>query len=98
MKFVILLLLLIFLTVGVVSANDNITDDISLNEEMSSQNVSETPVTEEIESDGNDNIQNFEETTIQAKDVNTYYKEKCLFKGLQQSANCKQEDSHFLKQ
>ena len=73
---IILLLLLIFLTVGVVSANDNITDDISLNEEMSSQNVSETPVTEEIESDGNDNIQNFEETTIQAKDVNTYYKEK----------------------
>ena len=55
---IILLLLLIFLTVGVVSANDNITNDISLNEEMSSQNVSETPLTEEIESDGNDNIQN----------------------------------------
>ena len=73
---IILLLLLIFLTVGVVSANDNITDDISLNGEMSSQNVSETPVTEEIGSDGNDNVQNFEETTIQTKDVNTYYKEK----------------------
>ena len=73
---IILLLLLIFLTVGVVSANDNITDDISLNEEMPSQNLSETPLTEEIESDGNDNIQNFEETTIQVKDVNTYYKEK----------------------
>ena len=69
-------MLLIFLTVGVVSANDNITDDISLNGKMSSQNVSETPVTEEIGSDGNDNVQNFEETTIQTKDVNTYYKEK----------------------
>ena len=73
---IILLLLLIFLTVGVVSANDNLTDDISLNEEMSSQNVSETQITEEIESDGNDNIQNSEETTIQTKDVNMYYKEK----------------------
>ena len=76
---IILLLLLIFLTVGVVSANENITDDISLNDEISSQNVSETPITEEIESDSNDNIQNFQETTIEAKDVKTYYKEKSNF-------------------
>ena len=76
---IILLLLLIFLTVGVVSANENITDDISLNDEISSQNVSETPITEEIESDGNDNIQDFQETTIEAKDVKTYYKEKSNF-------------------
>ena len=76
---IILLLLLIFLTVGVVSANENITDDISLNDEISSQNVSETPITEEIESEGNDNIQDFQETTIEAKDVKTYYKEKSNF-------------------
>jgi hypothetical protein len=73
---IILLLLLIFLTVGIVSANENITDDISLNEEISSQNVSETPITKEIESDNNDNMQDPQETAIESKNVKTYYKEK----------------------
>ena len=84
---IILLLLLIFLTVGVVSANENITDDISLNDEISSQNVSETPINEEIESDSNDNTQNFQDTTIEAKDVKTYYKEKSNFVAYLKDAN-----------
>ena len=73
---IILLLLLIFLTAGIVSANENITDDISIQEETSVQNVSETPVNEVIESDADENVQNSQETAIEAKDVNTYYKEK----------------------
>ena len=71
------ILLLIFLTMGIVSANENITDDISLNDEIPSQDISETPLSHEIESDANEHIQNSQETTIiEAKDVKTYYKEK----------------------
>ena len=64
-------ILLIFLTVGFVSASENVTDDISLNE---------TPVTEEIENEVSESSQAIEdvptETHIETKDVTTYYKEK----------------------
>lgn len=77
---IILILFLIFLTAGIVSANENITDDVSLNEEMSSQNISEIPVDEKIEASVNETIQHSQkDTNIKAKDVETYYKEKSNF-------------------
>lgn len=75
---IILIFLLIFLTVGVVSANENITDDLSLSDETDSQDISQTPVAEEIESNVIDETVNNpqKDTSIKAKDVKTYYKEK----------------------
>ena len=62
---------LIFLTVGVVSASENITDDFSL---------TEVPIDEEIENSIDEPVKTVEnhptETKIETKGVTTYYKEK----------------------
>lgn len=72
-----LMVILIFLTVGMVSANQNGTDEISVDEEIPYQEISEAPIAEEIESIADENVTVSQETTkIEAKDVKTYYMEK----------------------
>ena len=65
------IILLIFLTVGVVSAEENVTEDIL---------IAETPINEDIESGMNESDQIIDNSPIEAKievkDVTTYYKEK----------------------
>lgn len=72
-----LILLLVFLTIGIVSANENVTDDISLNEVIHSQDIAEIPIAEETEGKLNEIVENSQiNTNIESKDVKTYYKEK----------------------
>ncbi len=74
------ILLLIFLTIGMVSASDNLTDEM-VHEENPSQTIDETPVVEEIESVENESSPVVEDipdkigTKIESKKVTTYYKE-----------------------
>ena len=78
-SFFISMLLLIFLTIGMVSASDNLTDEVSL-DDASAQSI-ETPISSEIESNANESSQISEDapsqvnTKMEAKDVTTYYKE-----------------------
>lgn len=79
--FLISLLILIFLSIGMVSASDNSTDEISLDNQTSVQSI-ETPINAEIEGDANESSQiagdapSQVNTKIESKDVTTYYKEK----------------------
>ena len=79
--FLISLLILIFLSIGMVSASDNSTDEISLDNQTSVQSI-ETQLNSEIERDTNQSSQIVEDapsqvnTKIESKDVTTYYKEK----------------------
>lgn len=76
-KFLIIpILLLILLSIGFVSASDNVTD------ESVSQPVDETPIYEEIDNDinGSSNIDSCPVSTkIESEDVATYYKENSEF-------------------
>ena len=75
------ILLLILLSIGFVSANDNVTDKISLDEEVISQNSDSNLISGDIESSTNESSQFIGEqhsqinTKIEAKPVKTYYKE-----------------------
>ena len=72
-----LILLLVFLTIGIVSANENVTGDISLNEVIHSQDIAEIPIAETTEGKLNEIVENSQiNTNIESKDVKTYYKEK----------------------
>ena len=72
-----LILLLVFLTIGIVSANENVTGDISLNEVIHSQDIAEIPIAEATEGKLNEIVENSQiNTNIESKDVKTYYKEK----------------------
>ncbi|WP_458405103.1 hypothetical protein [Methanobrevibacter sp.] len=77
------IILLVLLTIGMVSASDNITDDnIALEEESSTQAIAEAPANEEIESTVNESshvtVDNpiIVGTKIETKNVYAYYKEK----------------------
>ena len=72
-----LILLLVFLTIGIVSANENVTGDISLNEVIHSQDIAEIPIAEATEGKLNEIVENSQiNTNIESKGVKTYYKEK----------------------
>ena len=79
------ILLLILLSIGFVSASDNVTDEIALGDESVSQHVVDTPIDDEIESTVNESSNIVEgdsnpiNTKIEAKDVTTYYKENSNF-------------------
>jgi hypothetical protein len=64
-------LLLLFISIGAVSANDNVTDDVSLDEESLLTGIDETPVAEI-----NESSPTIQDSHIEVKDVKTYYKEK----------------------
>ncbi len=89
-KFLIVpILLLILLTIGIASASENVTDDISL-QETSSQRMDDAPVMEEIkinESSAIDDIQSKIDTKIESKNVNTYYKENSELVGYLKDTN-----------
>lgn len=90
-SFFISMLLLIFLTIGMVSASDNLTDEVSL-DDASAQSI-ETPISSEIESNANESSQISEDapsqvnTKMEAKDVTTYYKEKSELVGYLKDTN-----------
>ena len=77
-KFLIVpIFLLILLTIGMVSASE----DIALDNNVSSQDISETQIIEEIDDNASESTQAIEDspgiadTKIETKDVKTYYKE-----------------------
>lgn len=76
------ILLLIFFSIGFVSANDNVTEDISLSEEVISHDIDDNLISEDIESSAIeplktvDELQSQKNTKIESKNVKTYYKEK----------------------
>ena len=75
------MLILVFLAIGTVSATDNLTDEISLDDGPSAQGI-ENPIVSDIKSDANQSLQDIGDnqgqmnTKMKAKDVTTYYKEK----------------------
>ena len=75
------MLILLFMAIGTVSATDNLTDEISLDDEPSAQGI-ENPIVSDIKSDANHSLQDIGDhqsqmnTKMKAKDVTTYYKEK----------------------
>lgn len=73
-KFIIVpILLLVFLTIGMVSASENLT----LEDETSQQTADNYPIFEKIESkEPSQAIDVIQATKIETKDVTTYYKEK----------------------
>ena len=77
---------LIFLTMGVVSASDNLTDDFAL-EKTYSQCVDETSMLQEVENNVTDSLK-IEESHIETENMNVYYKEKSeLVSYLKDSSN-----------
>ena len=72
--------LLILMSVGMVSASDNLTDEVSL-DDASAQSI-ETPIISEIKNDSSESshipedVPSLMNTKMEAKDVTTYYKEK----------------------
>ena len=91
-SFFISMLLLIFLTIGMVSASDNLTDEVSL-DDASAQSI-ETPIISEIKNDSSESshipedVPSLMNTKMEAKDVTTYYKEKSeLISYLKESNN-----------
>lgn len=72
-------LLLIFLAVGIVSASENVTDDIALQDQPSNQGTDEVQVIEETQENESfpvaEDVQTQLDTKIESKNVNTYYKE-----------------------
>ena len=73
-------LLLIFLTMGMVQASDNSTDDFSLDEHSNDPEIDKTSINSEIESNEGEFSQikdtpNQLNTKIESKNVTTYYKE-----------------------
>ena len=78
-KYLIISIFILFsLSIGVVCANENITYENPLTDDMSSQDIIKTPITEEIESAMDKSPQGSDEipSKIDAKNVTTYYKEK----------------------
>ena len=75
------ILLLMALSIGFVSANDNGTIDVSLSDGVISQDSDNNLMIEDIDSSTNesskviDEISSRENTKIEAKDIKTYYKE-----------------------
>ena len=76
------ILLLMLLSLGFVSANDNVTDDIALTEGPITHDSDDSLISEGIEVSASepsqivDELQSPVNTKIEAKDVKTYYKEK----------------------
>ena len=71
-KYLIISIFILFsLSIGVVCANENITDENPLTDDMSSQDIIETPITEEIESAMDKSPQGSDEipSKIDAKNV-----------------------------
>ena len=73
-------LLLIFLTMGMVQASDNSTDDFSLDEHSNDHGIDKTPINSDIESNDGEFSQIKDtpsqlNTKIESKNVTTYYKE-----------------------
>ena len=73
-------LLLIFLTMGMVQASDNSTDDFSLDEHSNDPGIDKTPINSDIESNDGEFSQIKDtpsqlNTKIESKNVTTYYKE-----------------------
>ncbi len=72
------ILLLILLSIGFVSANENITDDVCLNDESISLDSDEHVLSEDIVDESSHDAVNDpspESTKIEAGDIKTYYKE-----------------------
>ena len=74
------MLILIFLAIGTVSASDNLTDEISLDDGTSAEGI-ETPMLSDIKGDANQSLQDIGDaqsqinTKMKAKDVTAYYRE-----------------------
>ena len=84
---VISIILLIFIGMGIVSANDNSTDDVSLNEQSSQ--IAEAPFADEIESSVNESSQvsHHQTAKLETNDVNAYYKENLQVTGYLKDEN-----------
>lgn len=80
------ILILILLSLGIASANDNITDDISLNEEITLQNENESI---EIPENEHSQIEVQQSIKIETKDIKTYYKEDAELVGYLKDSNNK---------
>ena len=81
------IILLIFIGIGTVSANDNATDDISLNEQSSQ--IAEAPLADEIEGSVNGSSQvSYQQTSkLETDDVSAYYKENFQLTGYLKDGN-----------
>lgn len=78
-KKILILLILLILSMGVVSASDNVTGDVTFDDEIIS--INQTPASEDFENDVDEHSPIAEvnrspiDTKIDAKNVKTYYKE-----------------------
>ena len=85
------ILFLILLTVGFASASQNLTEDMTLQEDVSSESIQESPAIEEISSNESSHVEKAyaqENTKIESRDITTYYKENSELVGYLKVTGC----------